>query len=472
MSWIKIDTDAATEDGPANSFVATALRRNANAYPTQLVRSVSHTYERWDSGAQTDGPQFVATHPEVYAGNWYAVDCGKNATRLDIRIRYATATTKETVRVRVRHPRSGSEVDEYIPPSTSVSVQDVQLNLREPLSGLQNVWVGFRSTIAEEPDTYPPSVLAASGSQVFGYQPVSPGTAWAGRMAKLLVMPNIGDTSTNVSALPALFFVGYAAPATQFDAGADVGLRMDVWPDVETQPAALPYLADTTKSAFASTYDLGVCYLYGVAFGVAYAANDSFTPAYAHDGMSAAGIMSYQTSQRAAANTFAHTLAIAPSPAGDWHGRLLSSGDTESRVFVSRYKYSRVRMALCLIATDVGDALPAIRLRILDAGGTTLAEESTTVQQSTSAWLAPRRTLVPVPNTSLALANMSHTPGDWGMGSLSSDSDALSTVALTVDVQADVGDPLVAEVTYDAVAGKGLMYVFGLTETELVEEDV
>lgn len=463
MTWKKIDDGAAVEDGAAHAWLASALRRNANSYPTQLARSVAHVYQRFDNGAQTDGPQVVATHPEVAAGNWYLIDVGNNATRLDIRITYWTATATESVRVQVKHPRSGSQsVETKLPSSTSITYEDVHLDLRSPLSGVQPFWLGFRSTIAENPDEYPPSLLSGIASQVFAYQPVAPGTAWSGKTTKLLVIPSFTNTSTNVNALPSLFFVGYSAPAPQFDSGTDIGLRMDIWPDLDTQPAALPYLGDTTKSVFANTYDLGVCYVSSVAFAVTVALDDTYTPAYAHDGMSAAGMLAYQVPQRTAANTNGATLAIAPSPNGEWHGRVLNSGEGETRVFVATEKQMRVTATIVLIATGVDAVIPKYQLEVYDAAGALIHSDTTDVEQSTSAWVVPRVSRVPSPAHSLVMANMQHTEGEWGMGSVSADTDVgtmvMTSVSVTVDV--DKGDALTAVFTYDPddVAGPGLLY--------------
>jgi hypothetical protein len=472
MTWKKIDTDAATEDGAAHAFVAVAVQRNANGYPSQLARSVSHTYERWDAGAQTDGPQVLATHPRVEAGNWYMVDFGRSARQVEVRIRYATATMTESATVAVRYLRSGEFVEAALPASTTVTQHTMTLTLNREVSGVQPLWVGFVSDVAGSPDTYPPSVIAASGSQIFGYQPAS-GAPWSGRTAKLLVMPDIGDTSTDATGIPAEFFVGYSAPAPQFDAGSDVGLRMDVWPDVETQPAALPYLEDVTKSAFAATYDLGVVYLHGIAFAVTAAVDDTYTPGYAHDGMSAAGMLSYQTQQRVAAGLYGYTLALAPSPTGNWHARLMSPGDTEERICTSRNKYSRIRCGVMLIANGVVGDLPLLRLEVFDGTGTLLASEDQLVAQYARS-MSPRRQIAAEPGSSLTLANMSHTPGDWGMSSLSGLTDPRSVVSLSVDVISDVGLPLVVRFTYDPdlKAGLGMLYGFGLTAVDLVEEGV
>lgn len=473
MSWLKIDTDCAIDDSPASAFVAVALRRNANAYPAQLARSCAHAYERFDNGSITDGPQHIATHPDIYAGNWYYVDVGTNATLLVVRLRYRTATATETLRVTIRHRASGAVATGTLVASTGITTQDFTMTLREPLSGVQTLWVGFQSVAAEEPDTYPPSVFAAAGSQVYGFQPASPGAPWSGRTTKLLVLPAFGDTSTDSDTAPKRLFVGYSAPATEYDAGSDVGLRMDVWPDVETQPAMLPYQADVTKAAFAATYDLGVCFLFGVSFAVIDTAPVAFTPDYAHDGMAASAMPGYQTPQRVAAETYGHTLAIAPSPNADWHGRVLSRFDTESRVFVARDKAVKVRANVSCIATRVGDTQPKLRLEIFDNVGLMIDSIDEAVAE-TDNYIYPRRTLTATAGdvTSLALANMRHAPELWGMGSTSSNEDTIWPVAFTLSVATEAGAAYTAVLTYDpdSVAGPGLLVAFGLNVYDLVQE--
>lgn len=472
MSWIKFDTDAATEDGAAHAAIATAMRRNANAYPTQLARSVSHYYERFSEGVRTDGPQFIATHPQIYAGNWYLVDMGQNATQLSVRLHYRTATATESVRVRVQVPWCDAIDSFTLPASTSPTTADALLFFPAPTRGVQRVHVAFRSEIAAEPDAYPPFVLSATGSQIYGYQPAAPGVPWSGRMAKYLIMPNVGDTSTNTDVAGTRIFVGYAAPAPVLDSGGDIGVRLDVWPDVETQPAVLPTLADPSKGGFATTHDLGICYLMGIAFAVTGNSDTSYTPDYAHDGMSAAGQAQYQTPQLSAVNRCAHTLAIAPDPFGDWHGQILASKGEITRVVVPQTGKAirlRVEARIYLIATEVDGQVPNVTLTVYDDVGAPLVDFTTTATQVINGYFQPRRTIAPTANTSLVLANMQHVSYEWGMGSLSSFEDYPTEavfLAVTTPDDVDAGRAYVVAVSFDvmpsSIGSKALVYACGI----------
>ena len=258
MTWKKIDDycgSAYTELQPYSAFVAQGLTNNARSYPEELFRGTSRAFR-----AGTTGCKFAAWGEASGTIVW--VNCGINATRVQFKIRYATATSHEV------DSRMGTWVVRHVS-STQTVIADARADTggteltvdwtpnTNPLSGYQAFFVGFQSARLDNLGAV--TVFYVNNNNV-GLGPVTDGyTLTTGEKWELLVLDPTSAALQEVEFNSTAWQIGW------MEYRGDTPTIAVVWPGDVVYPD-MTANNPSNKDMFGNIYELGTVLLLSISY--------------------------------------------------------------------------------------------------------------------------------------------------------------------------------------------------------------